>query len=319
MFRYARSYSLSFLVVLGLWFGNQAAVQATTFYVPSQYASIQAALNVSGNGDVIVIADGTYSGSGNVDLDFLGSNVTVQSASGNPSQTVIDCKGSSSAYHRGFYFHNGETRAVVQGITIKNGYIDYGGAVDVQSSSAVTLTNCIFTKNISTSNGSGGGIYNDGRVTLNSCTLSQNSAQNGNGGGLDNTGIATLTNCLISQNMTSYNGGGVGNRNQVTLTNCTFTQNSATGNGGGLMNYSQATLINCKFMGNTATNGGGCYTDSYNFTMTNSILIQNNADSDGGGLYNDYDAIVTNCTVTQNAASSTGGGYYNNWTITLTK
>lgn len=118
---------------------------ALNLYVPSQYGTIQAAINVSHNGDFVIVADGTYSGPGNVDLDFLGNNITVRSASGDALRAIIDCQGNSSANHRGFVFQNGETGAVIQGLTIENGYQNYGGAVYVRSGSAVTLTNCVIS------------------------------------------------------------------------------------------------------------------------------------------------------------------------------
>ena len=132
----------------------QAALAATTYYVsPSgsdsnsgtqaaPFLTIQHGINLTLSGDTVVIADGTYSGGGNRDLDFGGKNITVASASGDPARTVIDCGGTDSSdgsgNHRGFYFHYGETSAVISGLTIKNGHEDsygggygYGGGVDI--------------------------------------------------------------------------------------------------------------------------------------------------------------------------------------------
>ena len=64
--------------------------------VPSEYATIQAAINASSNGDVVIIAPGTYTGDGNRDIDFLGKAITVRSTDpDDPSvvaATVIDCQ-----------------------------------------------------------------------------------------------------------------------------------------------------------------------------------------------------------------------------------
>jgi hypothetical protein len=67
-----------------------APVLATTFYVPSQYPNIQAGLDAAGHGDTVLVADGTYAGNGNRDLDFNGTNLILRSESG-PEVTTVDC------------------------------------------------------------------------------------------------------------------------------------------------------------------------------------------------------------------------------------
>ena len=121
---------------------------ANTLNVPAQYPTIQAAINASVSGDTVLIADGTYTGPGNVDLDFGGRNsLTVTSVNGTVT-TTIDCAGSSSANHRGFYLHRGETNAVISGLTIANGYeseSNYGNGGGIYNASAgLTLQNCVF-------------------------------------------------------------------------------------------------------------------------------------------------------------------------------
>jgi len=79
--------------------------------------------------------------------------------------------------------------------------------------------------------GSGGGIYNHtgGTLTLESCTLSGNSANSasaeGSGGGIYNGGTLTLTNCTLSSD-SGYSGGGIYNDGTATLTSCTLSGNS---------------------------------------------------------------------------------------------
>jgi predicted outer membrane repeat protein len=127
--------------------------------VPGQYSTIQAAIEAAQPGDKVVVAPGVYTGAGNRDLDFGGKLITVQGS--NPDDpnvvaaTVIDCENSG----RAFYFHSGETSAAaVTGLTITNGYADYGGAVYCDGGSP-TISKCTFSGNAATLDG--GAIQND--------------------------------------------------------------------------------------------------------------------------------------------------------------
>src|SRR5262245_49522958 len=103
---------------------------AATRQVPGDYATMQAAIDASANGDVIIVADGAYLGPGNRDLDFGGRAITLRSANG-AAHCMIDCAGSGfNDHHRAFNFHANETAAsLVQGFTIINGSLNPGGAV----------------------------------------------------------------------------------------------------------------------------------------------------------------------------------------------
>ena len=89
--------------------------------------TIQAAIAAAtpGWGYTIEVADGTYTGVSNKDLDFGGKAITVRSANG-PHTCIIDCENGG----RGFYFHSGETpTSALDGFTITNGNApDHGGS-----------------------------------------------------------------------------------------------------------------------------------------------------------------------------------------------
>ena len=233
--------------------------------------TIQAAINSALNGDTVIVEDGTYTGSGNRDIDFGGKNITVTSQHGAAS-TIIDCQGSSSANHRGFYLHSGETSAVISGFTIENGYEGngdgtgngnkQGGAID-DFSAGLTLQNCILKANTADY---GGGVFSDSEasspVTLISCVLSGNTAMAGGGGAYSYNASAapfSLTNCLVIGNTAQSLGGGLysfaSTGSQAALTNCTFAGNMAVYGGSGLYNNSQdsstVTAVNSIFYGDT--------------------------------------------------------------------
>jgi fibronectin-binding autotransporter adhesin len=96
--------------------------------------------------------------------------------------------------------------------------------------------------------GDGGGVSNDGELTLSDDTLSGDSAFDG--GGLLNMGEVTLANDTFYGNSAAY-GGGIGNHATVALTNVTIAGNSAVKGGGGIANGATATLNNTLLANNT--------------------------------------------------------------------
>jgi len=107
------------------------------------FPTIQAAILAAGEGDVIELTDGTFTGDGNLDLDFLGKAITVRSQSGDPDLCIIDCDGSSEDPHRGFHFHSGKgPDSRVEGIEITNGHQVHGGTVLCEAASSPTFSRC---------------------------------------------------------------------------------------------------------------------------------------------------------------------------------
>ena len=131
------------------------------------------------------------------------------------------------------------------------------------------------------SEGEGAGIYNDygSTLTVDNCTISNNWARTG--GGILNNGTLTVTNSTFTGNTAIDWGGGLDNFGTLTLTNSTFSANSAQGGGGGLANSSSLTMNNNTLSGNTVGSSGrgsGIYTNA-TLIINNTIL----ADSTSGG------------------------------------
>ncbi|MGD8454522.1 MAG: right-handed parallel beta-helix repeat-containing protein [Phycisphaerae bacterium] len=236
--------------LLALALGGPMVLHADTLHVPADYATIQAAIDAATHGDEVVIADGTYTGTGNKNLGFAGKAITVRSASGNPALCIIDCEGAG----RGFYFHSGEgADSVVEGLTITNGYVDdgVGGAGVFCYASSPTLTNCIITGNTADGSASGGGVQcRNSSSSITNCTISGNFAAHG-GGVYCRDASPMITNCTIIGNTGGGTAGGVGISygGSPTLTNCTFTGNTAFYGCGMRGTDGSPTLTNCVFWG----------------------------------------------------------------------
>jgi hypothetical protein len=181
-------------------------------------------------------------------------------------------------------------------LSISGGYASRVFAIDkgvVASLSGVTITEGVAQGSHARFYGPpGGGLYNEGSVTISGCTLSDNSAHEG--GGLFNTGTADLSDCVVSGNG-SYVGGGLNSYyGTLKLTNCMVTGNSSVQRGGGV--YA---------VGGTLSLADCTITDNYNYTISLGGLV-------GGGLFIGQlsQAVLTSCTVSRNAGIE-GGGLFN--------
>ncbi|MBN1511757.1 MAG: S8 family serine peptidase, partial [Phycisphaerae bacterium] len=309
----------SFAVVLVDEAGNESvtagAGQAHSFVtggsadglrVPGVYATIQAAIDDAGNGETVWVADGTYTGEGNMDLDFRGKAITLRSENG-PLGCIIDCQEEG----RAVYFHNGEgADTVLDGFTITNGGdVDYGGGIRCMGSSP-TIRNCVFVKN--TSWEYGGGLCNcyGSCPTVVACTFRENwcaaAGVFGYGGGMANRHDSrpTVTDCTFEDNHATYRAGGMGNfyGSSPRVVRCTFTGNSAEYSGGAVGNWegSAATFTQCVFSHNRAEDDGGavCNESDSDAAFENCIFFANYTDGFSGALKNRRaDLTLTNCTI----------------------
>lgn len=116
--------------------------------ISNPYKTIQKGINVSSNGIIVTLLDGTYSGSGNVNVTLQGKQITIQSQNG-PLSTSIDCNQNG----RAFMVNQGETmNTVIKGITIMNGKTNsapngYGSAIFVEDNSGISIKDCFFRSN----------------------------------------------------------------------------------------------------------------------------------------------------------------------------
>ncbi len=231
---------------------------AAVHLVPEEYATIQAAVDASKNFDTVIVATGTYSGSGNRNITFNGKSITVRSIDpGDPNvvnSTVIDCEGKG----RGFVFYTAESAgATIAGLTVTNGYAFLGGAIYCYNNSSPSINNCVLTGNSAVLGGAIACASTNGPPEIANCIITANSALVGGGAIYCNGDSPTIRNCVISGN-SALSGGAIYSHNagNPVITNCTITANTASDSAGAIYCYkaSNLTINNCILWGDTAAN-----------------------------------------------------------------
>ncbi len=220
------------------------------------FPTIQAAIDAAADGDAIRLADGTFKGDGNRDLDYGGKALLIYSESGDPETCILDCEGSESEPHRGFWFHSGEDEgSVLEAVTITRGWDEFrGGAILCEESTSPTIWGCVLTDNKAPT---GAGMCGGDTPTLVACRFEGNSGTRG--GGLAQVHDAQLIDCVFADNVGRY-GGGIYIRSSCspTLTGCVFSGNIAEHSGAAMHieQHCYPAIDFCTFSSNTSPIGG---------------------------------------------------------------
>jgi hypothetical protein len=213
----------------------------------------------------------------------------------------------------GIFFVPQGVTATLEGLTLSNGKAPMGsGGGGILNQGTLTVESCRIVNNTVTSQYfqfGGGGIFNDqGTLTILNSLIGDNfdHGNAGAGSGLySRGGVVDLSNSQISGNTM----GGVENDNGTLV----FTQAEVSGNGSlgvynvgtGVFTFSQVTIS-----GNT---GSGIYSFASAAqepsTLQDSVVSDNNGFS-GGGISNNGPLIVIGCVVSHNHAG-VGGGIQN--------
>jgi hypothetical protein len=240
-----------------------------------KYTNIAAAIAAAKAGDTISILDAVHTES-NITVD---RSLTIQGQGA--AKTAVD-----GAQNGTVFTVDAGVTATFRNLTIRNGLSD----------------------------ASGGGILNDGTLTVNNSNFSNNVGVYG--GGILNLGTLSVFDSTFSSNSAALGGGGIWNEDTMTVTNSNFSNNGATG-GGGIGNPGTLTVIDGTFSGNGADGGGGIVTGNGvlpggSLTVINSTLSGNDA-LDGGGILNNSTVsgggtlTVINSTFFDNFAFGGGG------------
>jgi predicted outer membrane repeat protein len=205
---------------------------------------IEAVIAANNNPDVSVIdfAPGLRGGTFQT-LVPLGLLINTAVTLRGPGADVMSISGIT----QGRLFRTRDAAIAISGLTLHSGRVTGADGAAIHNTGPLTVTDCLLYVNVAKVNGSGGNggaIYNGPGVTLalNRCTFQSNDADQ-LGGGVYNEGILTVTNCTFSDD-TALQGGGIysafsNNASKVSLLNSSITlcaasdPGFATGDGGG--------------------------------------------------------------------------------------
>ena len=218
-------------------------VTPTMHLVPSEYTTIQLAIDAAVNGDTIYVSNGTYFENinyNNKDLYLLGENREGTIIDGNQNGSVVTMDGNS----------------VIDGFTIQNGESVQGGGIKIDITNAgnptITMINLIIENCRGIGDIDGGGIYI--RNTFGNCLLKD----------------------VIFNNNYGRKGGALAhNSGNLNVENCQFTNNEGTENGSAIAIYSNANINvkNSLFKGNFGFQT--IWLQAGNLQIENSTIVNN--------------------------------------------
>lgn len=312
--------------VIGLRIDMGADEVDTKLLVPTEYGTIQAAIDASVNGNTVIVAPGTYTGTGNRDIDFKGKAITVRSIDPNDpcvvTSTIIDCQADANNRHRGFKFVTGEdANSILSGITIISGNAPYenvlgenqdvGGALFCYESSPM-ITKCKMTNNSALRGGAISCCMSTGIIK--DCSFTSNSAGYHGGAVYCRQSHVLIRNSAFQSNSAIYYGGAIYSYNgQDEIRECNIVSNNGGYGAGIAANQGETEIVDCIILNNNGERGGGICCGSVSAAQTNTPLVQrclisgNSGSTRGGGINVGNNAIIKDCVVTHNQGVNGGG------------
>jgi hypothetical protein len=265
-----------------------------------------------GPDDIVFSVTGTINLTGV--LPDLASDINMQG----PGADQLTVRRDTGGDYRVFRVASGAD-VLISGLTIANGDAGSSCGGGLLNDGSLTMSDSVVTGNFagggSFARGAGICLFNaNATMTLTSSFVIGNTAQGTtvytNGGGIYNAGVMTIDRSVVSGNLASTT-------NRPAL-------------GGGISNRGDLTIIDSSIADNAAvgmcsfmcTSGGGVFNDGfsnadgtlsiYNSTISGNrvenLLIGHNHGREGGGVLNMHVMTILNSTISGNFGASSGGG-----------
>jgi len=312
-----------------LAFGGKE-LYAKDIHVPEEYQAIQSAIDVSEEGDRVLVAPGEYII--NEPITYRGKNIILKSEEG--SENTIICLKDFCETPWGPYsvilFVNGETtKAVLDGFTITGACRAYDGGGIYCNGSSPTIINNIITENIARRSGGGiaclsadpliksnvisknmgsaqgGGIYcENSKAEIIDNIIKENSVWGEDGGGIHCRGVSPIIikgNCIIDNFAYEQAGGitcipsGLEMQSKALIKNNIIARNRSYEHGCGIVCTDCVDIIGNTIVGNSAGYAsGGVLGQEGNLLLNNIIWANTPTDLSGIQLSN-----VSYCDISQ--------------------
>ena len=226
------------------------SISQRTINVPSEFATIQGAINAATRGAVVQVAAGTY----HENLVWSGKDFTLTGSGA--ATTIVDGGHNASVLHAS----NLSAASSVSGFTFQNG----------EATTPIDWTVW-----------GGGLLLENAPITLSNNRIVNNHA--GGGGGLSLfSSDATIVNNTISNNVADFEGGGIDvQQSSPVLTRDVVSYNASGGDGGGIWSFSNTTagpvVIDSLVNGNTGQHGSGAGITVWNshLSLVNTTVTEN--------------------------------------------
>jgi hypothetical protein len=296
-------------------FAAAPVASAGTINVPADYPTIQQAIDAAVNGDVILVASGTYK----ENVDLKGKSITLQgkgrgksildgskggpcitAASGEPSSTVITGFSiklgtgkliGTKRWGGGVFISGGASPTINGDTAIGFNSADFGAGLFIDAGSSPLLQDILIANNVTANKGVGAGLHVLGTPVLDNVRIAENTATAGAGGGMYlASGTASITGGEFDKNHSFYGGGLLVKGGAPTITGNLFEENEVlsapvNGEAGGLGIVGKATAFvsDNVFRFNSANVGGGIYAYDASPTIVVNLVHDNAAVRNGSG------------------------------------
>jgi hypothetical protein len=205
-------------------------------------------------------------------ITFAGPSLTIEAASGTPT---LNGKKTTTLLSVA-----AGSNVTIDGLEIEFG-LTTGLGGGIQNNGTLTVRNSTFSSN---TGGNGGAISNSatGTLAVEDSTFSHNTTTGVGGGAIINFGAATIERSAMTNNEASINGGAINVQpgGVLTVTSSTIANNASGGLGGGLSSLGTLNVQASTIANNTATSGAALATGNTNVTFATTIIAgQSSADA----------------------------------------